>query len=216
MSIHGKPDFKLKQKIKMLRQALRNSCNSSAVGIKAKVRSLRKEKEKWDTIIESKDLSDSDALNRDTCIHNLILAEKENSTMLQQRARNNWAFEGDENSGFYHAAIKYRQRKNSIRGFNGIWSESPIEVKAEVAAHFERLFKAPFPVRPKLVSAKFQQIQPSLAATLVAPFFMDELKTTVWSCGSDEVPGSDGLNFKLPSRTLGNIQSRFLSVHQAL
>lgn len=44
--IQGKPDYRLKQKIKMLKEALKSKCKPSSVGSEANVLFLRKEKEK--------------------------------------------------------------------------------------------------------------------------------------------------------------------------
>lgn len=68
--------------------------------------------------MENQDLSAAEVLQRDACLLNLISAEKENCSMLQQHSRFKWAFEGDENSGYFHSSIRYRQRKNCIRGHN--------------------------------------------------------------------------------------------------
>lgn len=47
-TIHGKPDYSLKQKIKSLKDAIKSICKSPCAGPESKVCSLRKEKEKWD------------------------------------------------------------------------------------------------------------------------------------------------------------------------
>lgn len=82
-NVFGKPDYKLKQKLKQLKQDLRRSYSNSAIGLEAKVSSLRKEKEKWDSFVECKELSDSEMQARDDCLHNFLPAEKANSSMLQ-------------------------------------------------------------------------------------------------------------------------------------
>lgn len=80
--VHGKLDFRLKQKIKLLKNALKSAYHTSVVDIDTKVRSLRQEKEKWDSIVESKDLSTVEISDRDACFHNQIFAEKVNFSML--------------------------------------------------------------------------------------------------------------------------------------
>lgn len=165
------PDFRLKQKIKSLKEALNVFCKSSHTGPEAKVRSLRKEKEWWDHTVENKDLSDAESLDRAGCLINMISAEKENCSMLQQCARFRWALEGDENYSFFHAAIKYRNQKNNIRGLqvNGSWSKSPMVIKAEAGRHFINLFKEPVPKRLLLVSSRFTRIQHEVAVLLESP-----------------------------------------------
>lgn len=156
-SIQGKPDNRLKQKIKFLKEALKSQCKPSGAGLKANVLSFRKEKEKWDYIVEDRDLSEAEVEERNSCLLNLISVEKNLSSMLQYKARSKRAIEGDENTKYYHAAIKYRLRKNNIKGLqiNGFWSESPAEIKAEAFKYFSTLFMEPAGEKPTLISPRF-------------------------------------------------------------
>lgn len=81
------PDFRLKQQIKALKEALKSVFKSSVVGSEAKVYSLRQEKEKWDCIVENRSLSEAEVVERDACLLNLVSEEKDLSSMLQQTAR---------------------------------------------------------------------------------------------------------------------------------
>lgn len=71
-----------------------------------------------------------------------------------------------------------------------------MKVKEEATRHFEQLFMEPVHVRPNLLSTRFQRLQHVVTDALEVPFSMEELKSAVWSCGSDKAPGPDELNFK--------------------
>ena len=43
--------------------------------------------------------------------------EEKKNDMVKQKAKSGWVLEGDENSKFFHASIKYKERQNMIRGY---------------------------------------------------------------------------------------------------
>ena len=58
--------------------------------------------------------------------------EEKKIGMAREKAKVKWILEGDENSKFFHAVIKNRERRNGIRGMaiNGEWVEDPTRVKS--------------------------------------------------------------------------------------
>ncbi|XP_071700478.1 uncharacterized protein [Rutidosis leptorrhynchoides] len=78
--------------------------------------------------------------------------ERTKSDMLKQKASYRWIIEGDENTRFFHSVIKRNYNKNNIRGLtiNGVWNDSPNEIKAEAFRHFSSIFKEPNVDRPSL------------------------------------------------------------------
>ncbi|GJT74421.1 RNA-directed DNA polymerase, eukaryota [Tanacetum coccineum] len=57
---------------------------------------------------------------------------------LKQKCRFRWAVEGDENSRFFHSILKNKYAKCSIKGIhiNGIWVDSPEDIKDAAFEHF--------------------------------------------------------------------------------
>uniref|UniRef100_A0A803P117 Reverse transcriptase domain-containing protein n=1 Tax=Cannabis sativa TaxID=3483 RepID=A0A803P117_CANSA len=61
---------------------------------------------------------------------------------LAQKAKLNWAKSGDENTSFFHAALKSRRaqnRINAIKNEEGTWVEDPREVQKAFLQYYEKL-----------------------------------------------------------------------------
>ncbi|GJU41859.1 RNA-directed DNA polymerase, eukaryota [Tanacetum coccineum] len=63
---------------------------------------------------------------------------------LAQKAKINWAIEGDENSKYFHGIINKKRGHNAIRGvlIDGDWVNDPMRVKQEFYNHFASVFDA--------------------------------------------------------------------------
>jgi len=79
---------------------------------------------------------------------------------------------------------------------NGSWTEELTIVKEAVRGFFLKCFQEPDFARPRLDGSTFKTIHSLQNDMLVGRFQEDEVKKVVWSCGSEESPGPDGLNFK--------------------
>nr|GEX19472.1 RNA-directed DNA polymerase, eukaryota [Tanacetum cinerariifolium] len=90
---------------------------------------------------------------------------------LAQKAKIKWSIEGDENSSFFHGMLNKQRNQSNIKGImvDGVWKEQPNDVKKEFLNNFQERFD-------KLV-------------------IIEEIKTTVWNCGTDKSPGPDGFTF---------------------
>ncbi|KAI3728415.1 hypothetical protein L6452_17051 [Arctium lappa] len=117
---------------------------------------------------------------------------------LKRKAKVKWALEGDENSIFFHGIINKKSTSSRIHGLkiNGIWVSDPGKIKDEVHNFFKRKFEDKNPVRPKMRSGLFKRLSDDQRKLLEAPFEMEEVKATVWSCGNNKAPGPDGFSFE--------------------
>ncbi|GKB14525.1 RNA-directed DNA polymerase, eukaryota [Tanacetum coccineum] len=72
-------------------------------------------------------------------IHDL---DKRHSSDLAQKAKIQWAIEGDENSKYFHGIINKKWSQLAIRGVlvDGEWIEDPPKVKNEFLEHFSNRF----------------------------------------------------------------------------
>nr|GEY20640.1 RNA-directed DNA polymerase, eukaryota [Tanacetum cinerariifolium] len=69
-----------------------------------------------------------------------------------QKAKIQWAIEGDENSKFFHGVINRKRASLAIRGVmvDGEWVDDPRYVKEEFCSHFATRFHAPSGIRNKI------------------------------------------------------------------
>ncbi|CAN1163366.1 hypothetical protein LINPERHAP2_LOCUS24999 [Linum perenne] len=78
----------------------------------------------------------------------VLLAEieciwKEEEALLCKRAKVNWLQQGDRNSKFFHAAVRYRKQRNQITKLQddqGIWISDPEKLKDLAISFFSDLF----------------------------------------------------------------------------
>lgn len=107
--------------------------------------------------------------------------------------------DGDENSHFFHGAVKSKNRKNRLHGLsiNCAWNTEPSEIKKEVHEFFVNKFYNKWPNRPKLVSDGFKTIMHVDREMLDVPITIEEIKSAIWCSGGDKSPGPDGYTFKI-------------------
>lgn len=61
--------------------------------------------------------------------------------------------------------------------------------------HFRSRFVEDEATRPGFQNNVFKRVPVYLAADLVSPFTMDEIKKAAWECGGDKAPRPDGFSF---------------------
>ncbi|XP_071739548.1 uncharacterized protein [Rutidosis leptorrhynchoides] len=122
--------------------------------------------------------------------------------MIKQKSRAKWVVDGDENTKFFHSYIRRRESKRNIRGLviDGVWNESPIDVKDDAFIHFEKQFKRMDSNRLQFVNATDQPCVNTITAAesdaLEVPFTEKEVWVAVNECGCSKSSGLDGFKFK--------------------
>jgi len=118
-------------------------------------------------------------------------------SLLKQKSRQKWIKEGDSNSRFFHASLKYRRKRNNIVSINTSRGrvEQVEELKKEVKNHFEERFQETNFNRPVLDGVEFKQLSEEEKMELEEPFSEEEVKEAIWSCDRNKSPGPDGYNF---------------------
>ncbi|GJU29199.1 RNA-directed DNA polymerase, eukaryota [Tanacetum coccineum] len=114
-----------------------------------------------------------------------------------QKAKVQWAIEGDENSKYFHGIINRKCANSSIRGImvDGEWVDEPNHVKEEFHSHFAMRFQAPV-VNPSKLNFQFpKRLNSDQVAELENPITREEIHNAVWGCGEDKSPGPDGFTF---------------------
>ena len=94
--------------------------------------------------------------------------------------------------------VNWKRCKNMLRGIfiGGCGVKEPNRVREEVKQSFMKRFEESSFERSRLDGVEFKIINQKENAKLVARFEEDEVRATVWECGSSKNPGLYGLNFK--------------------
>ena len=127
--------------------------------------------------------------------HDLAYAEE---GFLKQKARVQWLKLGDQNTNFFHKAIKARNSRNTIKIItlaNGCRIEDPENIKQEAVAHFQNILCYDGQ------SKNHNQYLDNLDGLIWSPQHLDslnsritqeEIKNAIFSMKDFKAPGPDG------------------------
>jgi hypothetical protein len=118
-------------------------------------------------------------------------------SQIFQRSRSRWLKEGDANTGFFHASIKRRGRRNSILALRvgDRWVESVAEVRTTIVDYFKLQFSECSLHRPTLDGIEFLELSLDEVSALTQPFRLEEIQDVVASSDGNKSSGPDGFNF---------------------
>ena len=121
----------LKQKIKFIKQKIRQWSISQGHISSRKVLNLKRELNALEEGFTNRILSQDEVKLRKSLQEQLWNTAYAVESMLRQKARVKWLEEGDNNSNYFHRLINYRRRQNAIQGLfiNGVWVHDPSSVK---------------------------------------------------------------------------------------
>ncbi|GJV80214.1 RNA-directed DNA polymerase, eukaryota [Tanacetum coccineum] len=128
-----------------------------------------------------------------------------------QKAKIQWAIEGDENSKFFHGIINRKRANLAIKGVmvDGEWVDDPCRVKEEFRLHFANRFRAPAANRCKLNYTFPNRLSSDQLDMLESPISRDEVRNAVWGCGENKSPGPDGFTFEFFQKFWDTLGSDF-------
>nr|GEW96560.1 RNA-directed DNA polymerase, eukaryota [Tanacetum cinerariifolium] len=145
-----------------------------------------------------------------------------------QKAKVKWAIEGDENSKFFHGIVNRKRANLAIKGImvDGDWVDTPSRVKDKFVSHFASRFQSPCLNRSRINFTFPNRLNSDQVASLEMPIDSDEIRSAVWACGENKLPGlmaspsSFFVNFEILSLVLdgliSEVQSAFLPNRQIL
>ncbi|GJV99272.1 RNA-directed DNA polymerase, eukaryota [Tanacetum coccineum] len=115
-----------------------------------------------------------------------------------QKAKVQWAIEGDENSKFFHGIINRKRAYLSVKGVmvDGVWVDDPTCVKEEFKSHFSKRFQDPGPTCSRLNFQFPSCLSSDQILELESPVSNEEIRRAVWACGDNKSPGPDGFTFE--------------------
>ncbi|XP_058747173.1 uncharacterized protein LOC131620182 [Vicia villosa] len=165
----GRGDFVLKEKFRLIKERLRwwekNVFGKIDLEIEENVKVLNEwdDRDYWEEEVH---------LNKVKASKNIWFNLKLKENMLIQKSRLRWLNDGDDNSRFFHNAVKERRRRNRIGSLNtsdGVVN-SVKEVKDAVKAHFESKFKEDCLERPLLDGIAFNSLSEEQSLSIEVPF----------------------------------------------
>ncbi|KAJ0941167.1 putative RNA-directed DNA polymerase [Helianthus annuus] len=113
---------------------------------------------------------------------------------LQQKARERWIRDGDENSSYFHAVCNINKGRSRLNGLHigGVWVKESDVLKEAIKNHFKKLFAEPIRRRPSFQNLGLNFLNDVQAASLVQSFSESEVRDAIWSCDGSKAPGPDG------------------------
>nr|GFB39848.1 RNA-directed DNA polymerase, eukaryota [Tanacetum cinerariifolium] len=124
--------------------------------------------------------------------------DHKDSIDLSQKSKIKWAVKGDGNSKFFNGVVNKKKRHLAIKGIlvDDEWIENPNRVKSKFYSYYSNLFLAPAWDR-SLFNVNFpRRLNSDQVFDLKDMVSNEEIKRTVWDCGSDKFPGLDGFTFE--------------------
>ena len=205
--------YVLKQKIKALKVSIKEWNKTHFGDTYSKYKKIEEDLNKMEEESDDRLLNHQELEVRKQLQQQLWEAAQAHESLLRQKARSKWIKEGDCNSRYFDLMINSRRRNNCLNGvlIDGLWKDEPTIVKEEVRRFFLQRFQEFDQARPRLDGIYFQTIDFQQNQMLMERFHEEEVKRTVWSCGSDKSPGPDGFNFKFIKQFWDIIKFDFLN-----
>ncbi|XP_055830826.1 uncharacterized protein LOC129899842 [Solanum dulcamara] len=128
--------------------------------------------------------------------------------------------EGDVNSSYFHALVRWRRRKlyiHKIQTDDGSWVQGDAEIPEAACNHFQEILtKGDKYIQQQALQCISSMITEKHNKDLQDMHTMDELRTIVFSMNPNSAAGPDGMNGKTFQLCWDIIKEDFLSVVNSL
>ncbi|GKA93469.1 RNA-directed DNA polymerase, eukaryota [Tanacetum coccineum] len=190
--------IRFKKKLQILKKAIRLWVLEQKNNQSRCVRELKSNLSDIDKKLDQGDINEDLLLSRMAAMKQLQEIKSSESRDYLQKAKIQWAIEGDENSKFFHGIINRKRANLSVKGIlvEGDWVDEPSRIKDEFRNHFATRFQDPGPSRGSINFIFPNRLNPEQASDLESPVTRDEIRNAVWSCGENKSPGPDGFTFE--------------------
>jgi len=197
LQVEGWGGYVLKEKLKLIKLALREWHQNHSQNLPAKILSLKDKISALDSKGESIVLPDDEVEDLHGFTEELFSLSRMNSSICWQQSRLQWLREGDANSKFLHGIMSSRRRRNALPLFlvNGMLVEGVDNVRSVVFTHFSSHFCPSGVVRLSMDGVHFRTLSHGEGAGLIKLFSVEEVKAAVWDCDNFKCPGPDGISF---------------------
>ena len=138
--------------------------------------------------------------NEKSCLknyHDLAIAEE---GFLKQKSRVQWLKLGDQNTSFFHKAVKARNARSALKVItlvNGCRTEHPAAIKQEAVSHFQGILCSDDPsvgCSEYLDNLDGFIWSPQHMETLNKAITHEEIKQAIFSIDDSKAPGPDGFS----------------------
>lgn len=117
--------------------------------------------------------------------------------LWQQRAKEDWLRDGDQNTKYFHCKSTERNKRYFISGLENEHGESIEEenqIGALLTAYYTKLFMSSNPTNfDRVLEGVDQKVSATINAELLRPFEPSEVQEALKQMESGTAPGSDGL-----------------------
>ncbi|GJS73075.1 RNA-directed DNA polymerase, eukaryota [Tanacetum coccineum] len=152
---------RFKKKLQILKKEIRSWVNDCKKNQSGRLVDLRSKLCHIDKVIDQGGVNDDILLTRLDLLKKLHDIKSSDARDYMQKAKIQWAIEGDENSNFFHGIINRKRANLAIKGVMvGGDGDDPCRVKEEFRLHFANLFRAPAANRCKLNYTDHAQTHP--------------------------------------------------------
>nr|GEV09445.1 RNA-directed DNA polymerase, eukaryota [Tanacetum cinerariifolium] len=140
--------------------------------------------------------NDDILLSRVNLMKQLPEFKASNTCEFMQKAKVQWAIEGDKNSKFFHGILNKKRATLSIQGVmvDGDWVVDPIRVKEVFRSHFTSRFNDPGDTHCKINCSFPNCLSSNQVSEMECQVSNDDIRQAVWGCGDDKSPGPDGFS----------------------
>ncbi|GJW92885.1 RNA-directed DNA polymerase, eukaryota [Tanacetum coccineum] len=190
--------IRFKKKLQILKKEIRVFVADQKKKKESRVNDLKDKLSEIDKVLDQGGVSDDILLARTECKNALLESKAADSRDYLQKAKIQWAVEGDENSKFFHGIVNRKRANLTVKGImiDGDWVDEPSRVKSEFRNYFADRFQDPGNCNGKINFTFPNRLSLDQVADLENPITRDEIRKAVWGCGENKSPGPDGFTFE--------------------
>ncbi|GJZ15227.1 RNA-directed DNA polymerase, eukaryota [Tanacetum coccineum] len=190
--------IRFKKKLQILKKQIRVFVVDQKKKRGGRVKDLKDKLSDIDSILDKGGVNDDILLARTNYMNLLLDAKAADTRDYIQKAKIQWAVEGDENSKFFHGIVNRKRANLTVKGImvDGVWVDEPSRVKKEFRDHFAARFQDPGICHGKLNFSFPNRLSSEQVAELEIPISKEEIRNAVWGCGENKSPGPDGFTFE--------------------
>jgi hypothetical protein len=157
LNVVGWGGFVLKEKLKLMKGALKEWHVAHAHNLSSRIDSLKGRLSALDLKGEGDTLSEAELEEMHGVTSDIHSLSRRQASINWQQSRSKWLKEGDANSKYFHSLLAGRRRGNAISSVqvDGVTLEGVHPVRQAIFAHFATHFKARVVMRPGVENLRF-------------------------------------------------------------